>query len=89
MSASQAANAGRRTVLKGLAAVAATAAAPRLAQAEGLPPAPSDAAGTIARDAAYWAKVQASYAVTPDIVNLENGYWGLMAEPVRRDSGWG
>ncbi|WP_420965392.1 aminotransferase class V-fold PLP-dependent enzyme [Bradyrhizobium sp. B120] len=25
------------------------------------------------------------YAVTPDVVNLENGYWGIMAEPVRRE----
>lgn len=30
-----------------------------------------------------WASVPASYRVTPDFVNLENGYWGVMAEPVR------
>ena len=86
MSTSQSVNAGRRTVLKGLlAAAAATGAAPSLAQAAGLPPAPSGDAAAIARDANYWAKIQASYAVNPDIINLENGYWGLMAEPVRRE----
>lgn len=82
---SQPANADRRLVLKGfLAAAAATAATPGFA-AEKLPPAPNGDAAVIARDATYWAKVQASYAVTPDIVNLENGYWGLMAEPVRQE----
>ena len=78
-------NTGRRRVLKGLLAAAAAGAAPSLAKAEGLPPAPSGDAAAIGGDASYWAKVQASYAVTADIINLENGYWGLMAEPVRRE----
>ena len=82
MSSSQSVNTGRRRILKGL--LAATAA-PSLASAEGLPPAPGGDAAAIARDGNYWAKIQASYAVTPDIINLENGYWGLMAEPVRRE----
>ncbi|WP_245327090.1 aminotransferase class V-fold PLP-dependent enzyme [Bradyrhizobium sacchari] len=33
----------------------------------------------------YWGAVRTLYAVTPDVVNLENGYWGIMAEPVRRE----
>ncbi|MET4214535.1 selenocysteine lyase/cysteine desulfurase [Bradyrhizobium sp. LA2.1] len=39
----------------------------------------------IATDNAYWGAVRGLYSVTPDIVNLENGYWGIMAEPVRRE----
>jgi isopenicillin-N epimerase len=38
-----------------------------------------------ATDKAYWSAVRGLYAVTPDIVNLENGYWGIMAEPVRQE----
>ncbi|BBB94761.1 aminotransferase class V-fold PLP-dependent enzyme [Bradyrhizobium elkanii] len=38
-----------------------------------------------ARDKDYWAAVRTLYAVTRDVVNLENGYWGIMAEPVRRE----
>lgn len=35
-----------------------------------------------ARNEAYWRAVADQYAVTNDIVNLENGYWGIMARPV-------
>ncbi|WP_342739980.1 aminotransferase class V-fold PLP-dependent enzyme [Bradyrhizobium sp. B117] len=38
-----------------------------------------------ARDKHYWDAVRALYAVTRDLVNLENGYWGILAEPVRRE----
>ncbi|MCP3417871.1 aminotransferase class V-fold PLP-dependent enzyme [Bradyrhizobium brasilense] len=38
-----------------------------------------------ATDKDYWGAVRALYAVTPDVVNLENGYWGIMAEPVRHE----
>lgn len=38
-----------------------------------------------ATDRNYWSVVRGLYAVTPDVVNLENGYWGIMAEPVRRE----
>jgi selenocysteine lyase/cysteine desulfurase len=75
----------RRSVLKGLAAAAvASLAAPAMA-AEALPPQPIGPAAAIATDNAYWAAVKGLYAVTPDIVNLENGFWGIMAEPVRRE----
>ncbi len=36
----------------------------------------------IASDEAVWRPIVAQYDVTPDIVNFENGYWGLMAKPV-------
>lgn len=73
----------RRLILKGLAA---TAAAPLLAPAmasEGRPTLPTRPAAEIAADTAYWSAVRRHYAVTADVVNLENGYWGVMPEPVR------
>ncbi|RXT43427.1 aminotransferase class V-fold PLP-dependent enzyme [Bradyrhizobium betae] len=75
----------RRSILKGFAAAAvASLAAPAFA-AEGLPPQPTGPVAAIATDTAYWTAVKGLYAVTPDIVNLENGFWGIMAEPVRRE----
>ncbi|UFZ05255.1 aminotransferase class V-fold PLP-dependent enzyme [Bradyrhizobium ontarionense] len=75
----------RRAILKGLAAAAvAPLAAPALASDE-LPKLPTAPTAEIATDKAYWGAVRGLYAVTPDIVNLENGYWGVMPEPVRRE----
>lgn len=76
---------GRRSILKGFAAAAvASLAAPAMA-ADGLPAQPTGTAAAIATDKAYWAAVKGLYAVTPDVVNFENGYWGIMPEPVRRE----
>jgi selenocysteine lyase/cysteine desulfurase len=36
----------------------------------------------LARDEAYWARVAARYRVTPGVINMEGGYFGLMALPV-------
>jgi len=33
-------------------------------------------------DEAYWAKIAAHYDVTRDVIQLENGNWGIMAKPV-------
>ncbi|WP_298885892.1 aminotransferase class V-fold PLP-dependent enzyme [uncultured Bradyrhizobium sp.] len=74
----------RRSILKGLAAAAVTSLAAPAMAAEGLPP-PTGSAAAIATDKTYWAAVKGLYAVTPDIVNFENGYWGIMPEPVRRE----
>jgi isopenicillin-N epimerase len=75
----------RRAILKGLAVAAvAPLAAPALA-AEGLPKPPIGSAAEIATDKVFWDAVRGLYAVTADVVNLENGYWGLMPEPVRRE----
>ncbi|MDR5857475.1 aminotransferase class V-fold PLP-dependent enzyme [Caballeronia sp. LZ062] len=43
-------------------------------------PAPSPALGT---DETYWDAVRGLYRQTDAVVNLENGYWGAMAEPVK------
>lgn len=74
----------RRGFLIGAAAVAGAGctSAPRADAPVALPAAPGEA---LATDAGYWRAVRALYNVTPDIVNLENGYWGVMAEPVRRE----
>lgn len=40
--------------------------------------------GSLASDEAFWAEVRGLYDVTDQITNLENGYWGTMAEPVRK-----
>ena len=39
---------------------------------------PSD----LARDEAFWTKVAAQYRVPADVINLEGGYFGMMAVPV-------
>jgi isopenicillin-N epimerase len=33
-------------------------------------------------DEAYWARIAAQYDVTRDVIQLENGNWGIMAKPV-------
>ena len=48
---------------------------PRLQTPQG---SPSD----LARDEAFWGKVAAQYRVPRDVVNLEGGYFGMMAVPV-------
>ncbi|MBY0490504.1 MAG: aminotransferase class V-fold PLP-dependent enzyme [Gemmatimonadaceae bacterium] len=50
---------------------------------EPMPLAPLDGPlDAVARDEAYWAKVAEQYAVTKEVINLEAGYFGLMAAPV-------
>ncbi|MCV9940568.1 aminotransferase class V-fold PLP-dependent enzyme [Boseaceae bacterium BT-24-1] len=71
----------RRTLLAALGTAAfAVAAAPALARS--LPALPTSGLGT---DTGYWDSVRRLYSVTPDMVNLENGYWGIMAEPVKAE----
>jgi selenocysteine lyase/cysteine desulfurase len=69
----------------------AAAVTPAMAAAEGIPTRPvspselTPLAGpldTVARDEAYWKKVAANYPVTDEVINLEAGYFGLMAAPV-------
>lgn len=40
--------------------------------------------GEIARDERYWSKVAQTFQTSRDFVNLENGYYGIMPDPVRR-----
>ena len=75
----------RRGFVLGLAAATAAAGAPSArAQSPALTLPTLNSAG-VATDTAYWDAVRKFYAVSPSIVNLENGYWGIMAEPVRLD----
>ncbi|MBL4879082.1 MAG: aminotransferase, partial [Hyphomonas sp.] len=72
----------RRLVMKG---AAATAASFNVAAAYAGPVPLSEGESpeiNLAQDEIYWQKIAAQYDVTPDIVNFENGYWGLMARPV-------
>ncbi|MBR0699099.1 aminotransferase class V-fold PLP-dependent enzyme [Bradyrhizobium diazoefficiens] len=75
----------RRSILKGLAAAAMLPLATPAVAAEGLVAPPAGSGVALVTDKAYWADVKRLYAVTPDVVNFENGYWGIMAEPVRRE----
>ena len=78
----------RRGFVLGLAAAACaadTATAQSQTPVRALPPMPSTTGLALAADRDYWAAVRSLYAVNPQILNLENGYWGIMAEPVRRD----
>ncbi|MCJ2181491.1 aminotransferase class V-fold PLP-dependent enzyme [Novosphingobium sp. 1949] len=58
-----------------IAASAALPLAPRLEAAPG----PSSAAPD---DETFWAAIAAQYDVTKEVIQLENGNWGMMAEPV-------
>lgn len=75
----------RRSLFTGAAGLATVAALPAAVRAADLPvPAkPATALEALARDEAYWGKVRDLYTITPDIVNFENGYFGIMADPVR------
>ena len=68
------------TVAAGAQAQTATAAS--AGATEGLPALPPLSPQAPATDAGYWAAVKALYRVNNDLVNLENGYWGVMTESV-------
>ena len=36
----------------------------------------------LATDEEFWALVRKSYRLTPDYINLENGYFSMQAQPV-------
>ncbi|AKM08005.1 aminotransferase class V-fold PLP-dependent enzyme [Pelagerythrobacter marensis] len=62
----------RRTVLAGAAAGLAAQALPLRATF----------ATTPGDDEAYWARIAAQYDGTDEVIQLENGNWGMMARPV-------
>jgi len=79
----------RRNFVIGLAAASASASSTVNAQSANLasssfnlPISPID---NIATQANYWAAVRNLYAISNQHINLENGYWGIMAEPVRME----
>jgi isopenicillin-N epimerase len=76
----------RREIVTG-AAVLATCLARRPATPRSPAPqplvVPADP-GQLARDEDLWRAVARQYQVSPGFLNLENGYYGIMPEPVRR-----
>jgi isopenicillin-N epimerase len=77
----QALEPNRRALLLGLGA-AALMTQSGTATARTLPALPT---ANIGADTTYWTAVRNLYSVTPGMVNLENGYWGIMAEPVKAE----
>ncbi|MEU9834772.1 aminotransferase class V-fold PLP-dependent enzyme [Streptosporangium sp. NPDC048047] len=84
----------RRKMITGLGALTASLAAaappglePSAARGPAAPipgaPATGRTPGRSAGDEAFWGDVARRYRVSPDFVNLENGYYGIMPEPVR------
>ncbi|MEU6737573.1 aminotransferase class V-fold PLP-dependent enzyme [Streptosporangium sandarakinum] len=84
----------RREMITGLGALTASLAAtaprgpepPAAARgpAASLPGVPAGRApDRTAGDERFWGDVARRYRVSPDFVNLENGYYGIMPEPVR------
>ncbi len=81
-------HANRRGFVMGLMATASVTAVNAQAQTQPPPePAalPAGSTQAMATDNGYWAAVRSLYTVTPKTVNLENGYWGIMADPVRSE----
>ncbi|MDA0637459.1 aminotransferase class V-fold PLP-dependent enzyme [Nonomuraea sp. MCN248] len=78
----------RRRIVAGLGVVAAGAVArpftPQPSSPPVMPVAPRGVTpGELARDERFWAAVARQFRVSPDFVNLENGYYGIMPEPVK------
>ncbi len=65
-----------------LTAGASVAGAAYAKEAPPLPSRPDLAPNALAANQSYWAKIAAQFSVTSAINNLENGYWGIMAQPV-------
>src|SRR5262245_49552845 len=74
----------RREFVGGSAGLAAAA----LASPGGMAPPldalarPAGPLAEVARDERYWERVAKQFRLTATITNLENGYWGVMAQPV-------
>lgn len=47
-----------------------------------LSPPPSATPAEVARDEMFWRRVASTYRISTAVTNLENGYWGVMAQPV-------
>lgn len=44
--------------------------------------APDALGSSVAEDEVFWRDVASNYQTTSDVINLENGYWGIMSDPV-------
>jgi isopenicillin-N epimerase len=82
-------NSNRRDFVIGLAT--ASAATSTALHAQSLNPAsstfnlPKPPIDNIASQENYWRSARDLYSISAQHINLENGYWGIMAEPVRLD----
>ncbi|MBE9372836.1 aminotransferase class V-fold PLP-dependent enzyme [Saccharopolyspora sp. HNM0983] len=76
----------RRSLVAGLGALAPAAVAGSTSafSSEATPRPPAGAPEAVARDESFWQRVSRQYRVSDDFVNLENGYYGIMSDPVRR-----
>lgn len=75
----------RRVWLKGslgLGAAAAVGLSARAAELPGLPAAPKGSPTELAVNEAYWGAIADQYRVARDIVNLDNGFYGVLPRPV-------
>jgi isopenicillin-N epimerase len=81
----------RRDFLRGLGAAASTSIlCSAHAQSQPSPQPPSQTLPpldlqAVELDRTYWSSVKQLYTVSPEVTNLENGYWGIMTEQVRRE----
>lgn len=78
---------GTLSSLGARAAFAAGLAAPAAARAQsgasaGLPATLPGPAGGNASNEAYWSEVASLYRLSPEVVNLENGFYGVLPRPV-------
>lgn len=71
----------RRRFLASTGALSAAVATPLLARHQQLDR-PAGDPSRISSDEGYWQRVAAQYRVTDKVINLEAGYWGMMATPV-------
>lgn len=74
----------RRNLLLGAAALGAASAASARAETFAYGAGSAPGAQAAASDAAFWGDVRRHYTVTDEIINLENGYWGIMSDPVKK-----
>jgi selenocysteine lyase/cysteine desulfurase len=72
----------RRAFLSTATAATAALAAPLSARSQQSLDRPAGDPRSIAADESYWPRVAAQYRVTDTVINLEAGYWGMMAAPV-------
>ncbi|HBF90558.1 MAG TPA: aminotransferase, partial [Hyphomonas atlantica] len=71
----------RRLVMKGAAVAAASFTTETACTAAPVPASAGErTVQDIASDEAFWRPIVAQYDVTPDVVNFENGYWGVMGK---------
>jgi len=75
----------RRSFLTSAGAATAALSVRLTAQAPPQISPPSGAPAVVAANEAYWQQVASHYRVADKVINLEAGYWGVMATPVAEE----